>query len=262
MTRILTTLPMVLLLCACAATTSEPDYPAFVVTDEIEDMFMATLPGVRAKEFALDNRSRTTSLRIDLPEGWNGSSAGTPGKALEVFVIQGELEVADVSLTRGGYAFIPPGSLGFNLSTNSGARILYILSDLSASSTIQTPIILDSNLVDWQATDEMGVFAKDLRNDPGSGYRVWLMKFETDAAIPWRSNSRLREGYLLSGEFQISECVDGRPYTDVHQADGYFRRPADAVHGGPESQVLQESIWFMRETGSSTTNYDVNCGAD
>ncbi len=260
--RMVAGLMLSVLAMGCATTADEPGYPAFIVTDELEDMFMATLPGVRAKEFVLDNRSRTTSLRIDLPEGWSGSSAGTPGKALEVFVLDGELDVADVSLARGGYAFLPPGSLGFNMSTDSGARIMYFLSDLNANSVIRAPIIMDSNLLDWQATDWMGVFARDLRKDPGSGDRLWLVRVEVGANIPWHSDSRQREGYLVSGEFQMSECVEGVPYTDIHLPGGYFRRPADAVHGGPETQALKESIWLLRETSASTTNEDVSCTPD
>lgn len=253
---------VIALLASCASSPKPPAYPVFVVSDELPDLFLANLPGVRAKEFAGDMRSRTVSNRIDLPEGWSGTTGGSPGKALEIFVLTGDLTLADVDLGAGGYVYVPPGSLGFNLGSDSGARVLWFLSDVDNEATIQSPLILDSKLVDWQATDHVGVFSKDLRADPGSGERTWLMRYETGAEIPWQARSAPLEGYLMSGQFQQSECVTGGAYTDVYLPGGYFKRPADAVHGGPEAIVLSESIWFLREKKSSSINYDVTCAVE
>jgi len=70
------------------------------------------------------------------------------------------------------------------------------------------------------------------------------------------------EGYMVSGQFQDSECVDGEPYTDVYLPGGYFRRPSESVHGGPAATALTESIWFLRESYESTTDFDVDCVID
>lgn len=257
--RMLTVMFCIAIASGCAATADAPAYPAFVISDELPDLFLASLPGVRAKEFAGDMRSRTVSNRIDLPEGWSGTTGGSPGKALEIFVLSGTLSLADVDLVDGGYVYVPPGSLGFNLVSDEGAQILWFLSDVDAKATIQSPLILDSNLVEWQATDSIGVFAKDLRRDPGSGERTWLMRYEIDAQIPWQSSSKSLEGYLMSGQFRQSECVEGLPYTDVYFPGGYFNRPADAIHGGPEAAVLTESVWFLREKSESQISFDVVC---
>jgi len=256
---ILTSLTLAMLVAGCASSPEPPAYPSFVISDELPDLFLATLPGVRAKEFAGDARTRSVSNRIDLPESWTGTTGGAPGKALEIFVLAGELTLADFSLSKGGYAYVPPGSLGFNMQTDEGARVLYFLSDYDADAVIGTPIILDSSLVDWQPTDTVGVFSKELRLDPGSNERTWLMRYEPAAQIPWQSSSAMLEGYLVSGQFQDSECVPEGPYTGIYLPGGYFRRPADAVHGGPDASALTESIWFLRERRKSTTNLDVGC---
>lgn len=245
----------------CASGPAPPAYPAFVISEELPDIFLAALPGVRAKEYASDMRTRSSSNRIDLPEAWSGTTGGAPGKALEIFVLSGELKVADFVLTAGGYAYVPPGSLGFKLETTSGARILYFLADPDAAAQIRSAIILDSGLVHWQATDSIGVFEKELRKDPGSGERTWLVRYETDAEIPWQSASATLEGYLVSGRFQDSECVAGEPYTAIYLPGGYFRRPGGAVHGGPAAAALQESTWFFRQQQDSTTNLAASCSA-
>lgn len=251
-----------MLAAGCASGPPPPPYPAFVDSNTLADIFMASLPGIRAKQFKGDAQTRTTSNRVDLPPDWSGTTGGSPGKVLEIFVLDGELRLADMSLGRGGYAYLPSGSLGFNLQTENGARILYFLDDVVASAVIRTPLILDSGLVEWQATDTVGVWRKDLRVDPGSGAHTWLQRIEPGARIPWQATSVSREGYLVSGQYQDSECVDGEPYTAIYAAGGYFLRPADAVSGGTDARALAESTWLLREAGQSVTNTDVSCTAD
>ena len=88
-----------------------------------------------------------------------------------------------------------------------------------------------------------------------------MLRVVPDAGIAWQSSSVLREGYLVGGQFQYSECVDGEPYTGIYTTGGYFNRPADAVSGGPETAALSESIWFLRESGASTETENVACTA-
>ncbi len=120
------------LLAACASGPPTLPYPAFVQVDELEDIFMASLPGIRAKQLAGDPQTRRTSNRIDLPPDWSGTTGGSPGRSLEIFVISGQLMIADIELRRGGYAYLPAGSLGFNLRSDDGARILYFLNDVES----------------------------------------------------------------------------------------------------------------------------------
>ena len=244
-----------LLAAGCASGPPKLPYPAFVQSKELPDIFLASLPGTRAKQFAGDPQTRRTSNRIDLPQAWKGTTGAAPGKSLEIFVLAGDLRVGDIKLGSGGYAHVPPGSFGFNLQTDEGARILYFLDDVDPLALIRTPIILDTRLVDWQPTDVDGVMSKDLRSDPGNGARTWLVKIATDAKLPWRSSSVTREGYLANGQFQDSECVAGEVHTWTYTPGGYFYRPPNALHGGPDAMAITESVWVLRErtAGSEQT---------
>ena len=248
-----------LLLVACESGPPEIPYPAFVQVDELEDVFMASLPGVRAKQLAGDPQTRRTSNRIDLPADWSGTSGGVPGRSMEIFVISGELMVADIKLGAGGYAFLPAGSLGFNLSAYDGAQILYFVNDTDPDSVIRSPIIIDSNLLEWEETGKVGVTAKELRFDPGNGARTWMMKIATGAAQPWESSTANREGYLLTGNQQFAECINGESEVWQYMPGGYFYRPAHTVSGGPESVALSESIWVLRETNDSNSEIWPSC---
>ena len=84
----------------CASGPPKLPYPAFIQVDELDDIFMASLPGVRAKQLSGDPQTRRTSNRIDLPRDWKGTSGGVPGRSMELFVIRGEMLIADIVLEQ------------------------------------------------------------------------------------------------------------------------------------------------------------------
>jgi hypothetical protein len=250
MTALRLSLPFwLLLLSACASGPPDVPFPAFLDTEELGDVFLASLPGVRAKQLSGDPMTRRTSNRIDLPDGWQGASGGTPGRSTELFVLDGTLQLADIELGPGGYAYLPAGYLGFNMRTDDGARILYFVNDADPEAVIRSPIILDSSLLDWRPTAAPGIGAKELRADPGPGATTWLLRIPVGAAVPWESSSTLREGFLISGQYRHSECVDGEPVTGFYMAGGYFYRPPQTINGGPMSGAETDSVWLLRETG-------------
>lgn len=248
-----------MLLGACASGPPKLPFPAFIQVDELEDIFIASLPGVRAKQLSGDPQTRRTSNRVDLPKDWQGTSGGVPGRSMELFVIAGELMVADIALKAGGYAFLPAGSLGFNLAAKEGARILYFVNDTDPESVIRSPIIINSTLLEWQDTAKVGVASKELRSDPGNGAKTWLVRVSTGAHQAWESSSAVREGYLVTGNQQYAECVNGESEFWQYAPGGYFYRPADTISGGPESLALTESIWVMRETGMGVATVWPSC---
>ena len=247
------------LMAGCVGGPPEVPFPAFIQTDELADVFLASLPGVRAKQLAGDPRTQRTSNRIDLPAAWRGTSGGASGRSLEIFVLAGQLRLADIDLMPGGYAYLPAGSLGFNLQTDDGARILYFVSDTDPRAVIRSPIILNSALLDWQPTVTAGISTRELRSDPGSGATTWLLRIEAGARVPWQSSSQLREGYLVSGDYRHSECVAGEVVTDSYRAGGYFYRPAGAINGGPLSGTTGEAVWLLRETAAAVHEQVAGC---
>jgi hypothetical protein len=250
-----------MLLAACASGPPQLPYPAFIQVDDLADMFMATLPGVRGKQLAGDPQTRRTSNRIDLPPAWQGTSGGMPGRSTEIFVVEGLLTIADIELPPGGYAFLPSGSLGFNMESKEGARILYFVNDVDPEAIIRSPIIIDAGLLDWAPTATPGIATKELRSDPGNGAKTWLLRIEAGSSVPWQSSSALREGYLLRGTYQHSECVLGEIHTSQYMQGGYFYRPADAVNGGPLSGGETDAVWFLRETEPGHETIVSGCAA-
>lgn len=246
----------VFLLTGCALGSPTLPYPAFIQADELPDVFVAGLPGIRAKQFANNPQSRRSSNRLLLPADWQGSTGASPGKSVEMFVLAGEITLGSMALKAGSYAYIPSGFTGSNISTTGGALVLYFLDDPHPAAVIQTPLILDSGIVDWQPVsgeaEDSGFSVKELRMDPGSGSRTWLLRIDPGAIQGWHKSAAPEEGYLLFGNYRHSECVDGEVLTEDYKTGGYFARPPGAVNGGPEARAFSPAVWYLRRTGKGS----------
>lgn len=254
---------LVLLLSACSSGPPSVPYPAFIVVDELPDAFVAGLPGVRAKQLTGDSRTRRSGLRIQIPADWEFSSGASPGLSVEIFVLDGELNLGEYPLTAGGYAYVPPGSTGLPMRSENGATILYFLDTANERAVIQTPLITNSELFDWESPvfdfGVTGSSVKELRADPGSGARTWLLKLDPGSKQSWQYSSQVLEGYLLSGRVVDTECIAGEAATFEYLPGGYFYRPPGAIHGGANATTAVGAVWLLRASGAEQIELVQGC---
>lgn len=252
--RVLAAACLAALLGGCASSPPELPYPAFLQIDELPDVFIAGLPGIRAKQFSGNPQTRTSGNRLALPPQWQFSTGASPGKTIELFVLAGEMTLGDFRLEPGGYAYLPHGSTGAGMSTRHGAEVLYFIEDADPAAVIRTPLLLNSDLLDWEPLsddpNDLGVWVKTLRFDPGSGATTRLERIDPAANRGWRRSAVVEEGYLVAGSYQHSECFNGEPATGLYLRGGYFKRPAGVVNGGPESRSTETAVWFLRTAHS------------
>ena len=253
------------LFAACASGPPDAPYPVFIQTDSLPDAFLAELPGIRAKQLAGNPDTRRSSNRLLLPPQWSFSTGAAPDKSVEIYVLAGEIRLGEFVLGSGGYAYVPPGSTGLNIQTESGALLLYFLDDENAASVIRTPMIVSRDILRWQAVsddpNEFGVSTKELRFDPGSGARTELLKIEAGVTRPWMKSSVLEEGYLLEGSYVHSECVQGKILTAGYTPGGYYHRPAGAVNGSLGSNTTASVVWLVRTLSHAKTTLVDECAA-
>lgn len=247
-------------LAGCAASPPPLPYPAFIAVDELPAAFVAGLPGVRAKLLASDPRTQRTSYRIELPADWSFTTGASPAHSVEIFVLAGAVRLGEFILTEGGYAYLPPGMTGMPMASDSGALLLYFVDEADAAAVIGTPLITSSEVLKWQQ-DDIGIFTKELRADPGSGARTWLLRIAPEAILDWQRSSRLLEGYLIEGAISYSECSAGERVTADYLPGGYFHRPPGAVHGGPDTRTTAGATWILRIAAAQTIQVVAGCDA-
>ena len=98
---------LLLTLTACASRPLPPPYPAYVVVDELPDAFVASLPGVRAKQLSLDPRTQRVSYRLAVPPDWSFTTGGSPIHSVEIYVLAGQVDIGEFSLADvGGWQVI------------------------------------------------------------------------------------------------------------------------------------------------------------
>jgi hypothetical protein len=128
--------------------------------------------------------------------------------------------------------------------------LLYFIDDADADAVIQTPLIMSSDLLGWTPLSEnpndIGISVKELRADPGSGARTWLLKVDPVASQGWQQSSISREGYLVAGTYRESECINGEVVTGDYGSGGYFHRVPGAIFGGPDAVSEGGAIWLLR----------------
>lgn len=250
-------------LSGCASGPPTVPYPAFIVVDELPDAFVAGLPGVRAKQLTGDSHTGRSGSRIQIPADWEFSTGASPGLSVEIFVLAGELHLGEFSLTAGGYAYVPPGSTGLPMRSESGATVLYFLDPANERAVIQTLLITNSNLLKWESPifefGGNGSLVKELRADPGSGTATWLLELQPGATQTWQYSLQTLEGYLLSGKAVDAECLAGESVAYEYSPGGYFHRPPGAIHGGPEATTESGAVWFLRSPGSDQIEIVQGC---
>lgn len=260
---LLPALAAVLVLAACASTQRVP-YPAFVQAMELRDSFLAGLPQLRAKTLSSDAESGRYSALLTLPAEWRWTTGASPGMSVEIYVLSGQVELGELTLHPGNYAYLPPGSLGLSMSTEAGAELLYFLDEADRSATIRTPVFTSREVIPWQplAVDPpvAGSEEKVLRHDPGNGARTWLQRTAPGDSLPWQHSSAIEEGFLLSGGYRHSECVDGKAVTGGYSPGGYFLRPAGVVNGGPRAGTSEGAVWLLRRPARGTVTPADGCG--
>ena len=245
----------------CASSTPPLSYPAFVQINDRPDSFVAGFPGLRPKSLSMDSRTGKAGYRLLVPSGWKWNTGAAPGMTVEIFVLRGELRLADLSLQSGGYAYLPSGSLGFAMHSPNGAELLYFLDAPDEASVIRTPLITNSDLVDWKPVEgSPGLSSGELRLDPGSGSRTWLLRVDPQAKVPWQAASFSLEGYLVAGDNRHSECVAGKAVDGEYSAGGYFFRPAGMVSGSEGVASVNGAIWFLRRLHHGEVSLGMSCG--
>jgi hypothetical protein len=247
----------------CASGQRSVPYPAFIQAEALDGAFHAGLPGTRAKGLSGDPRTGRFSALLLLPEQWRWNTGAAPDKSVEIYVLLGEVTLGDLTLRPGNYAYLPPGSTGLSMSTLGGAQVLYFLNDASPNAVIQTPLFMSRDVVPWEPlTDDpmdAGLQVKELRFDPGSGARTYLLKVEPGATQSWQKSSVTTEGFLLSGDYRHSECVNGKAIDGEYTPGGYFERPAGIINGGPEAGSNEGAVWLIRTLTRATVTSVNGC---
>ena len=223
-----------------------------------------TIPGIdgalEARILSTDLRGSSTRL-VRLRAGWGSDARGAFSADVELFVIQGSLEVGAHALGAGDYVHVPKGRTIPRLRITAGGSALLMTSapvgfDRSFQGRPAQLVPGRASERDWVPVPEMpGRHIKPLGRGPVGD--VWLAGArEWDHGDGrWHRHPHHEECFIIGGEVTLHEQPDGADEVFTSGPGTYFFRPAGVLHGGPGSRCDDTMLAFHRAFGDLSTQW-------
>lgn len=215
------------------------------------------------RNLSYDEEDGSASLRVDFHTDW-GRPGGYHFGDTEWYVLEGEIQVGEQKLGKGGYFHAPKGLAMPYLKAKEGTKILlyreygdwaFEEADQSRKDVKEDLTVIDSESFDWQAVQiagpPEGLMIKMLHKNPETGFYsrlIWAKQGWTDHRLA--HHPVYEEAYTLSGNM-VYNYGDLLPGT-------YFFRPARVKHGHFLSGEPDGCTWLIRSDGDLVNHYTQN----
>ena len=245
----------------------------FVQEQSIEPRPIESVRGLSAKILREDQKSGALAVKTDIAAGWRDPRVGRHAGPFEIYVLEGTVSLGPIDLSAGDFVRIPRRAIYGPMESGSGAELLWFFDgpadfETSQSTTVYTAswtVARDAEtpwveaLVAREAGVELDLEVKNLRNDPSTGARTFLVRAGEGVVVPWETHPVSEEGYLLDGEHRLEECLPSGLQAGTYQPGGYFFRPPDLMHMGPGSTYEESVTWLIRTPGKLVDVFYDNC---
>ena len=235
------------------------------VDDASLPMRSMTIPGIsgslEARILSTDLRGSSTRL-VRLNSGWGSDTPGAFTAPVELFVIQGALEVDEHLLETGDYLHAPQNRVVRGLRVaDDGAALLMTAGPVRYHQSFQgRPADLTPGRAsgqDWVPVPQMpGRLMKRLGR--GSVGEVWVSGAHQwdHSGGSWHSHPHHEECFVFDGEMTLREQHEDPDAVVAAGAGTYFFRPAGVLHCGPGSRCDDTALAFHRAFGDLRTDWE------
>jgi uncharacterized protein DUF4437 len=203
------------------------------------------LDGTSRRLLSEDEETGAWTGIVRFPAGFS-ADFGTLGRPVELFALQGELEIDGRALGEGAYAYVPSG--GTRPVAAAEAADLLVMVEPEAPASSDGVEVTDTSTMRWSAPDldadvPPGIVIKLLRVDPGSGDWTWV----AGVAPGWQEeraeiHPTVEECLMLRGDILLGT-------RGTMTAGSYFWRPGMVEHGPMFSR--DGGLFFFRTKGGS-----------
>lgn len=234
----------------------------FASIENSQSRELSELGGVSAQLLNDASDGRKVAV-VTLPPHISWTLPPSSTSTMEMFVLEGGLSWGRHQVPTSGYVRLPAGKTAPSIQiSEAGAQVLMFIDPATAGPDLDTLIKLDSptqwrpGVVAKQDTGQgLSLEVRDLYFDPTSGQRTWLVRAGPDLTVPWEVHQAVEEGFLVSGDYYLGECLPQGPVYGEYRAGGYFYRPGGWVHSGPQSGSRTGVVWLMRTPSTLTVEF-------
>jgi len=217
----------------------------------------------KQRNLSVDEEDGSASLKVEFTSDW-GRPGGFHVADTEYYVLEGELQVGDKVLGKGGYVQAPKGVAIPYLKAKQGTQLLHYreygdwgfeASERSQAGVIETPTILDTESIPWDAVTTPGPMAglhiKMLHRDPETGFYSRLI---------WAEEGWMDHRLAHHPVFEEAYTIWGSMTYNYGRLDPgtYFFRPARVKHGHFISEGPKGCAWLIRSDGDLINWYTTN----
>jgi Domain of unknown function (DUF4437) len=192
-----------------------------------------------------DNETGSWTAIVRFPAGFS-TDLGALGRPVELFGLQGQIEVDGTALGEGMYAYVPSGGAR-PVEAEGGADVLMMV-EPEAPPSEDAVEVTDTSTMRWSAPGldadvPPGIVIKLLRVDPDTGDWTWV----AGVAPGWQEeraeiHPTVEECLMLRGDILLGT-------RGTMTAGSYFWRPGMVEHGPMFSR--DGGLFFFRTKGGS-----------
>ncbi|MFC7292790.1 DUF4437 domain-containing protein [Hirschia litorea] len=227
------------------------------------------------------NSETGIALEVTFPEQYNIQAENVEfNKAVEIFLLEGELQFQDITLNARDFIQIPAGVSIPRPAASKNARFLMFFEEgnIEYKSTDTALPLIDASkwLIvrddenPWVAgeamkkagRDDVPLLIKHLKNDPLSGARSHLVSVKPGVIVPWEMHPVAEEAYIIEGDYTLAECLPTGSVVGEYLQGGYFYRPKGIAHSGPKSGTKTGVTMLIRTPGPLEVILLENCPFD
>ena len=198
---------------------------------------------------------------VDFPPATRWLAVAPRAQTVEIFVLDGMIDCSGRRMQRHDYAHVPSLS-PLDVVSESGARLLAFF-DSPRSTDGADMTFVEAASSNWRrgtiSQRDTGVTlaleVRDLRAVSATGQRTWLLRADAGLNLPYERHRTVEEGYIVDGNYRLTECLSDGDRHDRHFPGSYFYRPAGIVHGGPQSGSDGEFTMLLRTPEALTVEF-------
>jgi len=251
----------------------EPGFDGFIDSSTLAEVSAAALPGAFVRVLSAEPGSGRSAHLARFPSGYRLDPATTmDALSMELIVLSGRLAFGSETLHEHDFAFLPSGLAMPVLASERGATALVFFDPVSGDGeaiarqrargvyvTRYDPAKWRPGIVARDAGQALKLEVQDLKRDPDTTARTWLVRAGPNLSVPWERHSVVEEGYLIAGDYRIAECLASGHVVGNYAKGGYFRRAQGILHSGPESGTKQGVVWLLRSPAALDVRFEDVC---
>lgn len=208
------------------------------------------LVGTEQRLLSEDDENGAWTALHTTPPGWKGD-LGSNQRPIEIFVLEGALQVESQPVGTGCYAYLPAGGGSCPVSSPTGAHAIVMFDPERPGATGGQAKVVDPSTQRWMTAElgeadiPPGICIKLLHQDEDTGDWTWVA-----ATVPsWQENraeihDTIEESLLIRGDTLLGE-------RGIMKPGSYFWRPPMVRHGPMFTQG--GGYFFFRSKGGGLT---------